>query len=368
MRLKKWAALVMAAAMITGMTTGCGSSEQTAEPAKTEAAPAASAAEEKKEGEEAAAPAAEPRKITFASQSVGTTGYVRVSAFASVINGNLPEGWELEILPISSGGLAGTLLVEEGQCDIGEGISVTDRMLVNGEYGGMEPLKNTLGMFAGTDYAHFLIMFTDSFQKKTGYTTLEELIENKVPFRAVTKAPGSASEMGIQKLLGTFGITYDDIREWGGEVTQVAPNDMADLLKEGRADVCLDVVGLGQAALSELTMTTDMFFAQLSDETLKNLEACGYVLSEIEANSWTGQTEPLKTALQCSTAVVNKDLPDEVVYAIVKAICENKEALVEQVPALDVYFVPEKSGEPGRNGMALHPGAIKYYEEMGWEH
>ena len=50
MRLKKWTALVMAAAMITGMTTGCGSSEQTAEPAKTEAAPAASAAEEKKEG------------------------------------------------------------------------------------------------------------------------------------------------------------------------------------------------------------------------------------------------------------------------------------------------------------------------------
>ncbi len=365
MKLRKLTALAMAAAMVAGMTAGCGSSEQPTEAAKTEAV---SAAGENADAKEEAAPSVEPRKITFASQSVGTTGYVRVSAFASVINGNLPDGWELEILPISSGGLAGTLLVEEGQCDIGEGISVTDRMLVNGEYGGMEPLKNTLGMFAGTDYAHFLIMFTDSFQKKTGYTTLEELIENKVPFRAVTKAPGSASEMGIQKLLETFGVTYDDIQEWGGEVTQVAPNDMADLLKEGRADVCLDVVGLGQAALSELTMTTNMFFAQLSDETLKNLEACGYVLSEIEANSWTGQTEPLKTALQCSTAVVNKDLPDEVVYAIVKAICENKEALVEQVPALDVYFVPEKSGEPGRNGMQLHPGAIKYYEEMGWEH
>ena len=136
MKLRKLAALAMAALMVSGMATGCGSSEKPAEPAKTEAAPAAGA-EEKADGkEEAAAPSAEPRKITFASQSVGTTGYVRVSAFATVINGNLPEGWELEILPISSGGLAGTLLVEEGQCDIGEGISVTDRMLVNGENGG----------------------------------------------------------------------------------------------------------------------------------------------------------------------------------------------------------------------------------------
>ena len=362
MKFRRLAALIMAATMFAGLITGCGAKEEPA--AETPAA-----TEEEAEVEEKAEEAAPTSgKVTFSSQSVGTTGYVRVSAFASVINEYLPEGWELEILPISSGGLAGTLLVEEGQCDIGEGISVTDRMLVNGEYGGMEPLKNTLGMFAGTDYAHFLIMFTDSFQKETGYTTLEELIENKVPFHAVTKAPGSASEIGIQKLLESFGLTYDDIREWGGEVTQVAPADMADLLKEGRADVCLDVVGLGQAALSELTMTTDMFFAQLSDETLKNLEGYGYVLDDIPAGSWTGQEEVLHTALQCSTAVVSKDVPDEVVYAIVKAICENKDVLAEQVPAIGKYFVPEEAGEPGRNGMELHPGAIKYYEEMGWEH
>lgn len=368
MKLRKLAALTMAAVMVTGMVTGCSSSEKETAAAKTEAAAPAATEAAKETNASAAAPSEESQKVTFSSQSVGTTGYVRVSAFATVINENLPEGWELEILPISSGGLAGTLLVEEGQCDIGEGISVTDKMLVNGEYAGMDPLDNTLGMFAGTDYAHFLIMFTDSFQKETGYTTLEELIENKVPFRAVTKAPGSASEIGIQKLLGTFGLTYDDIREWGGEVTQVAPADMADLLKEGRADVCLDVVGLGQAALSELTMTTDMHFAQLSDETLKKLEECGYVLDDIAAGSWTGQDEVLHTALQCSTAVVNKDLPDEVVYAIVKAICENKDTLAEQVPAIGKYFVPELAGEPGRNGMALHPGAIKYYEEKGWVH
>lgn len=309
-----------------------------------------------------------PHKIKFASQSVGSTGYNRNVALAKVMNENLPEGWSIEIVPISAGGVAGTLLVENGSAEIGEGINVPNHMLANGTFefkGQKMPIpKKAMSFLGGTDYAYFLIMFTDEFHKKAGVDTFEELIAKKIPFNLVTKAPGSASELGSSLLLSTLGITYDDVKKLGGNVFQVSPNQMADLLREGKADVVVDVVGIGQPALSELTMTKKMVFPQIGEATLKALEEMGYTAKIMPAGSWKGQDKDLNTMVQTSAHVVSKELPDDVVYAITKAVVENKPELVKQMPALE-HFEPKESAIPAINGLPFHPGAIKYYKEKG---
>ena len=75
-----------------------------------------------------------PRKLKFASQSVGSTGYNRNSAMAQVMNQHMPKGWSVEVAPISTGGVAGTLLVEKGAADLGEGINVPNHMLASGKF------------------------------------------------------------------------------------------------------------------------------------------------------------------------------------------------------------------------------------------
>ncbi|MDD3251287.1 MAG: TAXI family TRAP transporter solute-binding subunit [Lachnospiraceae bacterium] len=369
MKSRRLAALAMAAAMVTGMLTGCGSSKPAEAPAKTEAAPVDTKAEESTAAE-AAAPAGgmEPKTLSFASQSVGSTAYARTAALAQVMNKYLPEGWSVETSPISSGGPAGTLLVEAGECDMGEGINISNKLLVEGKYqDGIEPVKNVSSILGGTDYAYYLIMFTDEFQKKAGVNTLEDLVAQKIPFNLVTKASGSAGELGASQLLNIMGVNYDDITSWGGQVYHIAPNEMADMLKEGRADVSIDIVGLGQAAMSELTLTKTMFFPQLSDDSLKGLADLGYVVKDMPAKSWGGQDNPIKTATNSANITVSNDLPDDLVYAMTKAIVEHKDELVELVPVMEQYD-PATSGETSRNGLPLHPGAVKYYEENKMEH
>lgn len=309
-----------------------------------------------------------PKKLKFASQSVGSTGYNRNVAMANVMNAHLPEGWEIEVTPISTGGVAGTILVEKGNTDLGEGINVPNHMLAKGEFemGGKKlPVPQRAKSFlAGTDYAYYLIMMTDDFHKKAGVDTLEEVIARKIPFNLVTKAPGSAGELGAQQLLSTLGITYDDLKSWGGNVYQIAPGQMADMLRDGKADVSIDIVGLGQPAMSELTMTKEMFFPQLSEKALNGLAEFGYAPKEMPANTWKNQVNALNTMVNSSAYVVGADVPDEVVYAMTKAIVENKPDLVKQVPAMEQY-IPERSADPAINGLPLHPGAEKYYREKG---
>lgn len=309
-----------------------------------------------------------PKTLKFASQSVGSTGYNRNVAMANVMNKALPEGWMIEIAPISTGGVAGTILVEKGNTDLGEGINVPNHMLAKGEFemnGKKMPVPQKAKSFlAGTDYAYYLIMMTDDFHKKAGVDTLEEVIEKKIPFNLVTKAPGSAGELGAKQLLSALGADYNAIKSWGGNVYQIAPGQMADMLRDGKADISIDIVGLGQPAMQELTMTKDMFFPQLSEKALKALGEFGYAPKLMPANTWKGQSKDINTMVNSSAYVVSSDVPDEVVYAMTKAIVENKPELVRQVPAMEQY-IPERSADPAINGLPFHPGAEKYYREKG---
>ena len=308
----------------------------------------------------------QPRVLTLASQSVDSTAYARCSALASVMNEYLPDGWSVEVSPVSTGGAAGTLLVESGETDMGEGINISNKLLAEGTYDEQyPPLENCYCLLGGTDYAYFLIMFTSDFQQRTGFTTLEEVVASNEPFRLVTKAAGAAGELGCRQLLEVLGTDYDDIKADGGDVINVAPAEMVDLLKEGRADVLVDVVGLGQASMSELTMTSTMYFPQLEQETLDGLAEYGYVIQTMPAGSWGGQDEDILTGTNSANIVISKDIPDDVAYAMVKAVCEHKDELVAQVPVMEQYQV-EYSGETSRNNLPIHPGAVKYYEEVGY--
>lgn len=61
--------------------------------------------------------------------------------------------------------------------------------------------------------------------------------------------------------------------------------------------------------------------------------------------------------------MVNKDVPDEVVYTILKIFDENIEQ-VYQIDRTNRYFIPEDGWK--NVAVPLHPGAEKYYKEAGY--
>ncbi len=301
----------------------------------------------------------------LATQDVNTAVYSRVSAFLEVLGGKLGSN-TINVQPISTGGAASALLIEKGQVKIGTGSNIPVKKLAEGTYDkNFKPLTKVAALFGGSDITWCTVMFTDDFVKKTGFTTLEEVIAAKYPVRIVTKAKGSFGMDGATDLLDCMGVTWKDIESWGGSHTHIAPATMADMLKEGQADVSMDVVSIGQAAFSELCLTSTMHVVQLSEKTREAMNKKGYANMTMPANSWNGQDKPIETVVGCECLLVSKDLPEDIAYIITKTICENKEKLTSIVPAMR-YFQPEKAWDPLYCGIELHPGAAKYFREVGY--
>ncbi len=363
---KKMAVSFLAAAMAVSLM-GCGGTQQAAETAKpAETTTAAAAAEATEAGGAGGAElTTSGQNYILATQGVDTTVYSRVAAIVEVLGkGDLGSN-TIEIQPISTGGAAGALLIEENQSSFASGSNVPGKRLAEGTYEeGRAPLQNVAAVCGGTDITWGTIMFTDAFVQKTGYTTLEEVFEAKYPVRIVTKAPGSFGMDGANDLLDCFGITWEDIDSWGGASYHIAPSQMTDMLKEGSADVSIDIVSIGQPAFTELCMTSTMHVIELKEETRAKMNEKGYNSMTMPANSWNGQTEPVETVCGCETILVRKDVPDDVVYALTKGICEKKDQIVELVPAME-SFDPSTAWMIEMTGVELHPGAAAYYKDAG---
>ena len=83
----------------------------------------------------------------------------------------------------------------------------------------------------------------------------------------------------------------------------------------------------------------------------------------IPANSYKGMKEPVKTAGMSAVLFVRDDIPDDVIYALTKAIVENKKYLTS-VNKLFEDYDPATAWKDV--GAPLHPGAAKYFKEKGY--
>ena len=82
----------------------------------------------------------------------------------------------------------------------------------------------------------------------------------------------------------------------------------------------------------------------------------------IPAGTYPGQTEDINTIAQPNFLATTADLPEENVYLITKAIYENLDFLKAIHPATKVMAIEQAiAGLP----VPLHPGAQRYYEEVG---
>ncbi len=358
---KKVLALVMTAAMALGLAA-CSSSGQKAPETTTGAPEQTTAAAAGTEGEKTAG---QPVQLTFATQDVGTTSYVYASTMANLFTDVFPKGSIIDVTTTSPGGVGAPVILENGQCNIIISNGAPTKWACDTGILGNPPAEKVRAIAGGLDTAFINILFTKEFVDKTGIKTVEELVEKKYPVHIAIKSQGAFGELACEKVFEVLGVSYDDIKSWGGSVTNTGTDAIVSLLKDGKADMTIDHIAPGQSATTELCMTADMYFPQLSDDTLAKLREEGFSDSVIEANTWNGQTESIKSVGSPQVVLVSADMDDETAYTLTKAICEGKEALVNASAALKA-FDPQKAWEPSLLGAPIHPGAEAYYKDAGY--
>ena len=302
----------------------------------------------------------QPVTLAFATLDTGSAWYVYGATMAQLLRGALPAGSNIDVKP-RAGGVGNPRLVAKNETPLGLSFTVTNRWAFEGKEAYTEKLENLRGLVGGLDTYYLVAVAT----RKLGVSSVREIRERKLPVKIYTQPVGSLGEFAGRQLLRAAGMSYNDIKAWGGSTNHVGYGVIVDAFKDGRADVLLAVVTPKHPSVSEIVSSVDMKFLGLDADSAHALAPLGYTPATMPAETFKGQSEPVSTVGFPTVLITNKDLPEPIAYTITKTIVENKEALVRGHGGL-AEFDPRTAWRPEKVGIPLHPGAERAYREKGW--
>lgn len=229
------------------------------------------------------------------------------------------------------------------------GDALGDAWAGNADHGFPEKLDKLRGLAAiYSNYVHFVA------RADSGIKTLADLKGKRVS----VGAPKSGTEINARSLLTANGIKYSDFSK-----TEYLPYaESAQLIQNNQLDATLLSSGLGVAALRELAASTNVIMVPITPEQIAKIGNPVYQPGSIPANTYNGQTADVPTMTIGNFLVTRKEVPDDVVYKMTKAMYTHLDALIAAHSAA-------KAIDPAKalRGMPLpvHPGAEKYYKEVG---
>ena len=300
--------------------------------------------------------------IRIGAMPVGSGWYVAAAAIEQALKpvmGSTP----VEVIA-RGGGVANPMVVEQGKAEIAMSNVATSVWAMNGEelYQGKKAthIRSLLG---GLNPVYMAAIVKNDFIKKTGLDTMDKIFASGKPIRIVMKPQGSNVPPTVDLILAAYGLDRAKIKAQGGEIIQVNPEQTPDIMREGRADILLDTVLKGHPMITEVALTADVTFMDLSEKALKKLSENG--LKAAKYPEWfKGQNGPTWGADFGTHLIAHSDLPDDVAYKVVKTFIEKRDDLVKAYPAFG-GFNAKDAAKPENNGIPLHPGAAKYYKEQG---
>jgi hypothetical protein len=143
--------------------------------------------------------------------------------------------------------------------------------------------------------------------------------------------------------------------------------ESGNALKDGKIDAFFWVGGLPTAAVTDVGATPNVKIALVDTADLVDKMNAKYspIYSKgvIPAKTYPGQDTDNPVAVVQNILVANANMPDDVAYNIVKTLMEKKPELVAVHREAENFEVKNQTKEA--TTVPFHPGAAKYFNEMG---
>lgn len=172
--------------------------------------------------------------------------------------------------------------------------------------------------------------------------------------------PGSGQRASSEILFSVAPVSLADITVEGLNAAEAV-----SYLRDGRIDAYCYMVGVGSANIMDVATSVPVNIVPVAGALLDRLlkDRPYYVRAVIPGGVYPGVDEPVETFAVKATLLTTSDMPDDVVYDVVKSVFENFDKFRKTHPAL-AGLTPEKT----LMGLSapFHPGAERYYRERGW--
>ncbi len=287
-----------------------------------------------------------PKNLTLGTASVGGLYFVYGQVWASLVNEKLGTNISTQQ---TQGPNQNIILAESKQVDFG----MTTMGIALQAWEGKEAWTQ------GKQYRNIRAMFP-MYDTPFHFVVLE-----KSPIKSVTDLVGKKS--GIGPRAGTCGTYFPLMFKALGINTTIQNGQASDMgagLQDGLIDAFPFCAGVPIPVYSELETTNKVRFFTFSADEIKKLKTALPELSDsvIPKGTYKQQTEDHKTVGLYNFAIANKDVADDLVYAVVKAVLENNPQMIKGHAAAKETLLVNWN----RNGfLPFHPGAIRYFKEKG---
>ena len=343
--MKKILALILAAVMVLALVA-CGGDSSPAPAAPGNNDTPAASGDNNTPAPAPAAPSGSPVKITLATGGTSGTYYAVGGVLQTVLGPKL----SLSSITAESTGAsqANVNMITDGQAQM----AILQSDVINYAHNGTNAFEG-----APEDNALWVAgIYNETVQilAKPGINNVADLKGKTVCVGDV----GSGTEVNAWQVLGAAGLTKDDIKAVNGTF-----QDGVDQLKDGKIDAAFTVAGAPTTAIVDYATTNQLNRVSLSDSELAAIQAeyPFLVRDDLKAGTYSGQDKDVVCVAVQAALVASENLSDDVVYEMTKGMFDNK-ADLEAGHAKFGFLDPAVACV---GSVPLHPGAEKYYKEIG---
>ena len=169
---------------------------------------------------------------------------------------------------------------------------------------------------------------------------------------------GSGSEFNAHQYLEAYGITDKDYTPCNLNYT-----DSVQAFKDNKIDAFFCVSGVPTTALVDLLTTAKANFLSMDQEHFDKLVSkhAFYTMYVMAPGTYKGIDYEVKMPAVKSCILVANSVPDDVVYKFTKGLFEYKDKIQHD----KAKFLDVNNAVQGLTDIPFHPGAQKYYKEVG---
>lgn len=301
-----------------------------------------------------AASAAEQRFITIGTGGVTGVYYPTGGAICRLVNKSRKEHGIRCSVESTGGSVYNINTIRAGELDMGVAQSDWQYHAYNGtskfqDAGAFKELRAVFSVHPEP--------FTVMARADSGIKNFDDMKGKRVN----VGNPGSGQRGTMEVVMAAKGWTMDDF----SLASELKSAEQSKALCDNKIDAMVFTVGHPNASIKEAATTCDTVLVNVDGPAVQKLiDDNGYYRSAtIPAGMYRGSDSDTKTFGVGATFVSSTAVPDDVVYAVVKAVFENFDDFRKLHPA----FANLKKEEMVKDGLSapLHPGAAKYYKEAG---
>ena len=201
--------------------------------------------------------------------------------------------------------------------------------------------------------------------KDSGITSVKELAGHQVSVGPM----GSGHYFNALQILEINGMTIDDIKP-----QYLSNSEVIESFQNKQIDAFFLTAAYPHATVTDVSMKREIEVIGFTPEEITALQSAYsfYVTDTIPAGTYEGVSEEKLVPAISAVLAVRDDVPEDLVYNLTKALFENvddltnaKKSYISAEAAVKGIPVRAADKEAGVTIGSFHPGALKYYQELG---